>query len=266
MATKRKVNLIFGCMDFGRKMSIEESHSTLSYLLSDKVNIKSLDTAISYADGKSELFIGQYPACNDPEQTVITTKANPGDGKKLTPASINKQLTTSLTSLKRPYVDLFYLHMPDPLTPIEESLSEVHKLYKAGLIKEFGLSNYKSWEVVDVYHICKSNGWILPAAYQGMYNPVTRSVEAELFPALRKFGIRFDAYNPLAGGILTGKHKFSDKEEGKMLEGRFSGNSWASAYQKRYWNESMFTTIDLVQKALDKSYILISSEYLRELA
>ena len=73
--------------------------------------------------------------------------ANPYDGQRLTPASINTQLTTSLANLKRPYADLFYLHAPDHLTPIEESLSEVHKLYKAGLFKEFGLSNYKSWEV-----------------------------------------------------------------------------------------------------------------------
>ena len=83
-------------------------------------------------------------------QTYIQTSlpvANPYDGQRLTPTSINTQLTTSLTNLKRPYADLFYLHAPDHLTPIEESLSEVQKLYKAGLFKEFGLSNYKSWEV-----------------------------------------------------------------------------------------------------------------------
>ena len=85
-----------------------------------------------------------------------------------------------------------------------------------------------------------------------MYNPVTRSVEAELFPALRKFGMRFDAYNPLAGGILTGKHKFSDKSDGKIQPGRFEGNSWAATYQKRFWSDSMFNTVDMVQKALDK--------------
>ena len=85
-----------------------------------------------------------------------------------------------------------------------------------------------------------------------MYNPVTRSVEAELFPALRKFGIRFDAFNPLAGGILTGKHKFSDKSDDKIQFGRFSGNRWATIYKDRYWNDSMFTTVDMVQKALDE--------------
>ena len=78
---------------------------------------------------------------------ICFSVAHPFDDKRLTPASINTQLTTSLTNLKRPYADLFYLHAPDHLTPIEESLSEVQKLYKAGLFKEFGLSNYKSWEV-----------------------------------------------------------------------------------------------------------------------
>ena len=85
-----------------------------------------------------------------------------------------------------------------------------------------------------------------------MYNPVTRGVEDELLPALRKFGIRFEAYNPLAGGILSGKHKYSDKLEGKIQEGRFEGNTWASAYRERYWHETMFSTLDLVQQALDK--------------
>eukprot|EP00800_Vazella_pourtalesii_P004109 TRINITY_DN1436_c0_g1_i10.p1 TRINITY_DN1436_c0_g1~~TRINITY_DN1436_c0_g1_i10.p1 ORF type:complete len:325 (+),score=65.97 TRINITY_DN1436_c0_g1_i10:80-1054(+) len=247
------VSLIFGgCLDFGRKLTVDKSHATIDYLLSR--GIKSLDTASCYSDGKSEVFMGLHPACNDPERTIITTKANAFDGQRLTPASINTQLTTSLANLKRPYADLFYLHTPDHLTPIEESLSEVHKLYKAGLFKEFGLSNYKSWEVIDIYHICQANGWVLPSVYQGMYNPVTRSVEAELFPALRKFGMRFDAYNPLAGGILTGKHKFSDKSDGKIQPGRFEGNSWAATYQKRFWSDSMFNTVDMVQKALDKAY------------
>lgn len=64
---------------------------------------------------------------------------------------------------------------------------------------EFGVSNYMSWEVAELVYICKTNGWIVPSIYQGLYNGIARSVEPELFPCLRKFGIKFYAYNPLAG-------------------------------------------------------------------
>lgn len=64
---------------------------------------------------------------------------------------------------------------------------------------EFGLSNYAAWEVAEICTLCRSNGWILPTVYQGMYNATTRQVETELFPCLRHFGLRFYAYNPLAG-------------------------------------------------------------------
>ncbi|KAM9736894.1 aflatoxin B1 aldehyde reductase member 2-like isoform 1-T1 [Dama dama] len=67
---------------------------------------------------------------------------------------------------------------------------------------------------------------------QGMYNATTRQVEAELLPCLRRFGLRFYAYNPLAGGLLTGRYKYEDKD-GKQPEGRFFGNSWAEVYRNR---------------------------------
>ena len=72
--------------------------------------------------------------------------------------------------------------------------------FAEGKFKEFGLSNYASWEVADIYHICKRNGWVLPTVYQGMYNAITRMVEGELFPALRHFGLRFYAYNTVRNG------------------------------------------------------------------
>ena len=74
--------------------------------------------------------------------------------------------------------------------------------FAEGKFKEFGLSNYASWEVADIYHICKRNGWVLPTVYQGMYNAITRMVEGELFPALRHFGLCFYAYNPVRNAAI----------------------------------------------------------------
>jgi len=115
-----------------------------------------------------------------------------------------------------PKVQIFYLHAPDNNTPIEETLKEVNNLHKEGKFDELGLSNYAaysslpskllfaltcafSWQVVDICHLCERNGWIKPTVYQGMYNVITRSIEAELFVAIRKFGLRFYVFNPLAG-------------------------------------------------------------------
>ena len=74
--------------------------------------------------------------------------------------------------------------------------------FAEGKFKEFGLSNYASWEVADIYHICKRNGWVLSTVYQGMYNAITRMVEGELFPALRHFGLCFYAYNPVRNAAI----------------------------------------------------------------
>ncbi|XP_048206323.1 aflatoxin B1 aldehyde reductase member 3-like [Perognathus longimembris pacificus] len=214
-----------------------------------------LDTALVYADGQSESILGGLGLglggrdC----RVKIATKANPLSGKSLKAASIRSQLETSLKRLQCSRVDLFYLHLPDHGTPVEETLQACHQLHQEGKFVELGLSNYASWEVAEICTLCKSNGWIMPTVYQGMYNAITRQVETELFPCLRRFGLRFYAYNPLAGGLLTGKYSYEDKDS-KKPEGRFFGNTWAEIYRDRYWKEDHFKAIALVEKALQAAY------------
>ncbi|XP_067826243.1 aflatoxin B1 aldehyde reductase member 3 [Heptranchias perlo] len=128
----------------------------------------------------------------------------------------------------------------------------MHVFISWGSLKN-SASNYASWEVAEVYSICKHNNWVLPTIYQGMYNATTRQVEVELFPCLRHLGMRFYAYNPLAGGLLTGKYQFEDKNENHPT-GRFFGNSWAETYRNRYWKEHHFRALELVKKAIDATY------------
>ena len=101
---------------------------------------------------------------------------------------------------------------------IEDTLAEVHELHKEGKFKSLGLSNFQAWEVAHIYHTCKANGYVTPTVYQGMYNAITRDVEKELLPCLRKLGISFYAYNPLAGGVLTGKHSGGEPEAGRFKD------------------------------------------------
>ncbi|KAM8756516.1 aflatoxin B1 aldehyde reductase member 3 isoform 2-T2 [Acanthopagrus schlegelii] len=244
---KRPVSVL-GTNQFGDRIDAEQSLEMVKAFL-DRGH-KHLTTAFMYADGKAETFIG---GMNLPKTVSIATKANPWDGKTLKPESVRSQLETSLQRLRTDCVDLFYLHAPDHENPIQDTLRACNELHKEGKFKEFALSNYASWEVAEIVNICRHNNWIAPTVYQGMYNATTRQVETELLPCLRYYGMRFYAYNPLAGGLLTGKYHYEDKD-GSQPEGRFFGNSWAAAYRNRYWKESQFQAIGLVIKSLETAY------------
>ncbi|XP_018580712.2 aflatoxin B1 aldehyde reductase member 3 [Scleropages formosus] len=239
---------VLGTMAFGGRADAEASERMVRAFL--QRGHSELDTAFMYTEGRSESLIGGMGL---PGTVRIATKANPWDGKTLRPDSVRSQLDTSLERLHTQCVDIFYLHAPDHENPVEDTLHACDQLYKEGKFKMLGLSNYASWEVAEICCICKHKGWVLPTIYQGMYNATTRQVETELFPCLRHYGIRFYAYNPLAGGLLTAKYQYEDKE-GAKPEGRFFGNAWANTYRDRYWKESHFQAIDIVQKALEAAY------------
>lgn len=102
--------------------------------------------------------------------------------------------------------------------------------------------------------LCKKNGWIQPTVYQGMYSALTRTVEDELFPCLRYYGISFYAYSPLAGGLLTGKHKFEQAKDQTIATGRFNGVGWAKVYKDRYWKKEHFDQIEALKLLLEEVY------------
>ncbi|KAI9740319.1 MAG: hypothetical protein M1834_004898 [Cirrosporium novae-zelandiae] len=109
----------------------------------------------------------------------------------------------SLEKLQVKWVDIFYIHSPDFKTPLEDTLAGVNEAYKSGIFQRFGLSNYPPQEVQKVYDVCKANGYILPTVYQENHSAIARKQEEILFPVLRKLGISFYAYSPIAGGFLT---------------------------------------------------------------
>lgn len=111
-------------------------------------------------------------------------------------------------------MDVFYIHVPDRKKPLEPVLAGINELHKSGMFKRFGLSNFLAEEVEEVVRICKENNYVLPTVYQGLYSAVARRQETELFPTLRKHGMSFYAYSPIAGGFLT-KSSADFKEEGK---------------------------------------------------
>ena len=238
---------ILGTMTFGEQADKASAQKMVETFLSEGHN--HLDTAYIYCKGKTESILGELITPKLREQTYLATKAHPSHNGGLSANSIIEQLETSLTRLKADYVDLFYLHSPDLNTPIKETLHACWQLYQSGKFKDFGLSNYAAWQVSEIYEICAHNGWMKPVVYQGMYNALTRDVERELFPCLRNYGIKFFAYNPLAGGLLTGKHRsFTESAQA----GRFK---LQESYRDRYWDELYFEAVGIVAGACNAADI-----------
>ncbi|XP_003506935.2 aflatoxin B1 aldehyde reductase member 3 isoform X2 [Cricetulus griseus] len=244
---------VLGAMELGHSLDVTSSAAVVRAFLQGGHN--EIDTAFVYAEGQSESILGGLGLGLAPSghKVEIATKSVPTLGTSSTLDNIRFQLETSLKRLRCPQVDLFYLHMPDHSTPIEDTLKTCHQLHQEGKFVELGLSNYSSWEVAEICTLCKKNGWILPTVYQGMYNATTRQVEKELFPCLRHFGLRFYAYTPLAGGLLTGKYKY-EVENGKQPLSRLFGKKWDYFYRDCFWKENYLKGIDLVKKSLNTTY------------
>lgn len=124
---------------------------------------------------------------------------------------------------------MFYLHCPDAQIPLEETLAGVNEAYKLGLFKRFGVSNFSAAEVSQTHEICSKNNYVLPTVFQGNYAPIARRLETEVFPTLRKLGISFYAYSPLAGGFLT-----KSKQQITEGAGRFNTNFMNGMYDDMY--------------------------------
>ncbi|KAF8944530.1 hypothetical protein BGZ47_004124 [Haplosporangium gracile] len=121
--------------------------------------------------------------------------------------NLPKQFRESLKALSATKVDILYLHAPDYSVPFEETLKAIDDLYKERLFDRFGVSNYSAWNVALMHSICKQNGYVLPTIYQGPYNPIDRSVTSELLPCFKYLNMGLYAYNPISGGVLSGKCK-----------------------------------------------------------
>ncbi|KAJ1551350.1 hypothetical protein HK405_014684, partial [Cladochytrium tenue] len=203
--------------------------------------VRELDSARVY--GESEERIGQRRVVD--KGFAVHTKHPGGFG----PPGASKQgildvAATSFQLLKLDQVDIYYLHSPDRNRPVEETLSGIQELYTQGRFKRFGLSNFLPHEVEEVVRVAREKGYVLPTVYQGNYNAVARGQEAELFSVLRKHGIAFYAYSPLAGGFLTkSKAQFvtGAKGEGRFVEG---GGFLTDLYREMYVKPKLLDALD----------------------
>ncbi|CAI7677947.1 unnamed protein product [Penicillium pancosmium] len=262
MTHNASLKIVFGAMTFGNPNTLgarvhEKEDAALILDTFQSHGHKEVDTARIYGDGSCEEMLGSL-SWQDRGLTIDTKLYPNSEGRwnfeesyTHKPDDIRRGLTNSLKALKSEQVDLFYLHAPDRKHPFEDTLREVNNLYEQGRFKRLGLSNFMSWEVAQVCEICKKNGWIMPSVYQGIYHALQRSIEGELFPCLRKYNISLYAFQPLAGGLLTGRYKReqTEFEEGSRFDPKILQGT---VHRNRYWNDVYFDAIELIHAAATK--------------
>jgi aflatoxin B1 aldehyde reductase len=129
-------------------------------------------------------------------------------------------------------VDILYFHAPETTVPFEEQLEAANELYKQGAFRRLGLSNFTAEQVEEVYNISKKNGYPLPAVYQGNYSAVGRLSETVVLPTLRKYGISYYAYSPIAGGFLAKTRKQIEEGAGRFDPNTPIGQLYVGLYSK----------------------------------
>jgi len=232
--------LSFGTLTFGSSMDEAAATQAIDRCLAAGINF--FDTANVYNKGTAETMLGKALSGRR-QQVIVATKVGfktgvSADEGGLSRAALQKSLDASLQRLQTDYVDLFYLHLPDYAAPIEETLAAMEEAVRAGKVRYPAVSNYASWQVCVIHWLAEKNGFKPPRVSQPMYNVVTRAIEEEYLAFCRRFNIAVVPYNPLAGGLLTGKQSL---QRGPIPGTRFDANK---LYLDRYWHDDYFAAVE----------------------
>ncbi|MGD8396468.1 MAG: aldo/keto reductase [Candidatus Eiseniibacteriota bacterium] len=234
--------IAMGTMTFGGQADERESFRMMDLCVERGIDF--FDTANMYNAGASETIIGRWLAKHRGrrERLVLASKVfyPVGDDRSTTGLSrrvILRELDRTLDRLGTDYLDIYYMHAPDHRTAIEESLHTMDVLVRSGRVRTIGMSNYAAWQMAEASWLAAARGWAQPSVAQPMYNMIARAIETEILPCCRHLGMATCVYNPLAGGLLTGKHvKGSDPDP----EGRFGSNRF---YRERFWHDAHFDAV-----------------------
>lgn len=235
----RLSQLTLGTMMFGGQTSEADSLKIMDLALDSGIN--SIDTANMYTGGESERIVGKALKGRR-DKAILATKVShaisddPND-VGLSRRSILGAVEKSLKRLDTDYIDLYYLHWPDYHTPIEESLYTLDMLVKAGKVRYAAISNFAAWQAADALHVSNKRGYTPPVISQNVYNLLTRGLEAEFLPFVKAHPIGLAIYNPIAGGLLAGKHGAGAPDQ----DTRFAQNK---IYYDRYWSQENFDAVE----------------------
>jgi 1-deoxyxylulose-5-phosphate synthase len=242
--------LCLGTMTFGYQCDEDTSQAILNRAMDGGITF--LDLADVYpiggtseTVGRTEEIVGRWMKGRR-ERFIVATKCfgrmgpsrwDQGNSRK----HILDAIDASLKRLQTDYVDLYQLHGPDPETPIDETLRALEDVVRSGRARYVGCSNFLAYQVARAVGRSEAMGIVRFDSVQPRYNLLFRQIERELLPLCSEEGIGVIPYNPLAGGLLTGKHnRHAGPEEGS----RFTLGTAADRYKDRYWHDREFDMVE----------------------
>jgi 1-deoxyxylulose-5-phosphate synthase len=251
--------LCLGTMTFGLQSDEETGFAVMDRAAEAGVDF--LDTSDAYplggdldSRGRTEEIIGRWMA-GKRDRFIIATKCfvptgpapfDAGNSRK----HIMSAVEASLRRLQTDYIDLYQLHGYDPNTPIDETLSALDDLVHSGKVRYVGCSNFLTYQLVRAIGRSETLRLARFDSVQPRYNLLFRQIEREMLPFCEEDGVGVISYNPIAGGLLSGKHNASAPPP----EGSRFTLGWAGqAYQERYWHDREFETVEALRKLADQT-------------
>lgn len=238
--------IVLGTMAFGDTVDAAGAASMVDAALDAGVTV--IDTANSYAGGASEEMLASLLPKRR-ESVLLASKAgmphpDAGDRSPLSATGLRQSVHGSLRRLGVDRIDLFYLHQPDRSAHLEETMGAIAELVQQGIIGALGVSNFAAWQISELNHVADAIGTPRPVVAQQLFNLVARRIEEEYLEFARTTGLLTMVYNPLGGGLLTGKHSFAESP----TTGRFGSSKLAQMYKQRYWDARLFAAVDTLKE------------------
>jgi aryl-alcohol dehydrogenase (NADP+) len=241
--------LCLGTMTFGGQCDEQTSRAILDRAAAGGITF--LDTADVYplggtpeTAGRTEEIVGRWLRGRRHEFVLATKCFGPMSSRPWDRGNSRKHvldaIDASLRRLGTDHVDLYQLHQPDANTPIEETLRALEDVVRSGRARYVGCSNFLAWQVARALGKSEALGIVRFESVQPRYNLLFREFERELFPLCELEGLAVIPFNPIAGGMLSGKHRAQTAPPA----GRFTLGTAAQLYQERYWNERMFAAVE----------------------
>lgn len=233
-----------GTMTFGAQADKATALRMVDTAIDAGINF--FDVADVYVRGVSEEILGRALK-GKRDKVVLASKVCNFVGEDQIKDSglhrwhVIRGVEASLKRLRTDCLDICYLHRPDRNTPIEETLAAFDTLVQQGKVIYVGVSNYAAWRICEALWKCDVNRWPAPVVTQIPYNLLTRGIEQELVPFVKEMGVAITVYNPLAGGLLTGKHS---AEAGPQEGTRFALNK---EYYGRYWMDANLDAVEALK-------------------